>query len=158
MAETLEQTAAQETEALDTAAGATPNESKAKAAASAKGAQDASNQSADSPAEIDDLQILIEKVKSTIATSLDDQAFDKELRKHIKKVKGWKDWSEHAKSAFAHMWAAQLLHNKAVDIKKDNKMDFTPVTGDSYKKLVRSLTHRVRFWVYINNIDTFTQY
>ena len=40
---------------------------------------------------------------------------------------------------------AQLLHNKAVDIKKDNKMDFTPVTGDSYKKLVRSLTHRVRF-------------
>jgi hypothetical protein len=24
-------------------------------------------------------------------------------------------------------------------------MDFTPVTGDSYKKLVRSLTHRVRF-------------
>jgi len=146
MAETLEQTAAPKAyEALDTAAGATPNESKAKAAASAKGAQDASNQSADSPAESDDLQILIEKVKSTIATSLDDQAFDKELRKHIKKVKGWKDWSEHAKSAFAHMWAAQLLHNKAVDIKKDNKMDFTPVTGDSYKKLVRSLTHRVRF-------------
>ena len=146
MAETLEQTAAPKAdEALDTAAGATPNESKAKAAASAKGAKDASNQSADSPAESDDLQILIEKVKSTIATSLDDQAFDKELRKHIKKVKGWKDWSEHAKSAFAHMWAAQLLHNKAVDIKKDNKMDFTPVTGDSYKKLVRSLTHRVRF-------------
>ena len=159
MAETLEQTASPKAdEALDTAAGATPNESKAKAAASAKGAQDASNQSADSPAESDDLQTLIEKVKSTIATSLDDQAFDKELRKHIKKVKGWKDWSEHAKSAFAHMWAAQLLHNKAVDIKKDNKMDFTPVTGDSYKKLVRSLTHRVRFWVYINNIDTFTQY
>ena len=146
MAETLEQSASPKTdEALDAAAGATPNESKANAAASAKGAQDASNQSADTSAELDDLQILIEKVKSTIATSLDDQAFDKELRKHIKKVKGWKDWSEHAKSAFAHMWAAQLLHNKAVDIKKDNKMDFTPVTGDSYKKLVRSLTHRVRF-------------
>jgi hypothetical protein len=145
MAETLEQTAALETEALDTAADAKSNETKAKAAASAKGAQDPSNSSADTSGELDDLQILIEKVKSTIATSLDDQAFDKELRKHIKKVKGWKDWSEHAKSAFAHMWAAQLLHNKAVDIKKDNKMDFTPVTGDSYKKLVRSLTHRVRF-------------
>jgi len=113
---------------------------------------------ADVPAPDDELGILIQKVKTTIATSLDDQAFDKELRKHIKKIKGWKDWSEHAKSAFAHMWAAQLLHNKAVDIKKDNKMDFTPVTGDSYKKLVRSLTHRVRFWVYINNIDTYTQY
>jgi hypothetical protein len=36
-------------------------------------------------------------------------------------------------------------------------MDFTPVTGDSYKKLVRSLTHRVRFWEYIHNIDTYTQ-
>lgn len=93
----------------------------------------------------DDLQVLIEKVKATITNSLDEQNFDKQLRKHIKKIKGWKDWSEHAKSAFAHMWAAQLLHNKAVDIKKDNEMDFTPVTGDSYKKLVRSLTHRVRF-------------
>jgi hypothetical protein len=37
-------------------------------------------------------------------------------------------------------------------------MDFTPVTGESYKKLVRSLTQRVRFWVYINNIDGNTQY
>jgi hypothetical protein len=100
---------------------------------------------ADVPAPDDELGILIQKVKTTIATSLDDQSFDKELRKHIKKIKGWKDWSEHAKSAFAYMWAAQLLHNKAVDIKKDNKMDFTPVTGDSYKKLVHSLTHRVRF-------------
>jgi len=151
MAETLEQTANLET---DTTLDATSDVLKAKTAALAKGAQDASDHSADSPVESDDLQILIEKVKSTIATSLDDQAFDNELRKHIKKVKGWKDWSEHAKSAFAHMWAAQLLHNKAVDIKKDNKMDFTPVTGDSYKKLVRSLTQRVRFWVHINNIDT----
>jgi hypothetical protein len=134
MAETLEQNANIETGvAVDAASGA------------AKATQDASTQSADSPAESDDLQILIEKVKTTLATSLDDQAFDKELRKHIKKVKGWKDWSENAKSAFAYMWAAQLLHNKAVEIKKDNQMDFTPVTGDSYKKLVRSLTSRVRF-------------
>jgi len=146
MAETLAQNVNIETdEALEVPADTTSAASKAKAAALAKGAQGISNQSADSPAELDDLQILIEKVKSTIANSLDDQVFDKELRKYIKNTKGWKDFSEHAKSAFAHMWAAQLLHNKAVEIKKDNKMDFTPVTGDSYKKLVRSLTHRVRF-------------
>ena len=142
MAETLEQYANIET---GIAVGAASGAPKAKAAASAKATQDASNQSADSPAESDDLQILIDKVKTTLATSLDDQAFDKELRKHIKKIKGWKDWSENAKSAFAYMWAAQLLHNKAVEIKKDNQMDFTPVTGDSYKKLVLSLTSRVRF-------------
>ena len=159
MAETLEQTVDIDTDkALDAAVDAKSGASKAETGALAKGSQDASNNSADSPTEPDDLKILIEKVKATIATSLDDQAFDKELRKHIKKIKGWKDWSEHAKSAFAHMWAAQLLHNTAVEIKKDNKMDFTPVTGDSYKKLVRSLTHRVRFWVHINNIDTYTQY
>ncbi len=105
---------------------------------------DDANQAPEAPPD-DDLGLLIQKVKATITTSLDAQDFDKELRKHIKKIKGWKDWSEHAKSAFAYMWAAQLLHNKAVDIKKDNKMDFTPVTGESYKKLVRSLTHRVRF-------------
>lgn len=145
MAEILEQTTDLDTDASLAAAEASTESSADKAGATAKDPQENTNQAAEAPAADDELGILIQKVKTTIATSLDDQVFDKELRKHIKKIKGWKDWSEHAKSAFAHMWAAQLLHNKAVDIKKDNKMDFTPVTGDSYKKLVRSLTHRVRF-------------
>ena len=145
MAENLEQTTDLDTDAALAAAEASTESSADKAGAAAKDPQENTNQAAEAPAADDELGILIQKVKTTIATSLDDQVFDKELRKHIKKIKGWKDWSEHAKSAFAHMWAAQLLHNKAVDIKKDNKMDFTPVTGDSYKKLVRSLTHRVPF-------------
>ena len=145
MAETLEQTADSEIEkAIGAKAGSAPSDSSTPpSGAPVAAAQGSSNQTEDSTD--DDLGVLIQKVKTTISTSLDDQSFDKELRKHIKKIKGWEAWSEHAKSAFAHMWAAQLLHNKAVDIKKDNKMDFTPVTGDSYKKLVRSLTHRVRF-------------
>jgi hypothetical protein len=145
MAETLEQTADSEIDkAIGAKADSAPSDSSSPpSAAPVAAAQGSSNQAEDSPD--DDLGVLIQKVKTTISTSLDDQSFDKELRKHIKKIKGWEAWSEHAKSAFAHMWAAQLLHNKAVDIKKDNKMDFTPVTGDSYKKLVRSLTHRVRF-------------
>jgi hypothetical protein len=145
MAETLEQTADSEIDkAIGAKADSAPSDSSSPpSAAPVAAAQGSSNQAEDSPD--DDLGVLIQKVKTTISTSLDDQSFDKELRKHIKKIKGWVAWSEHAKSAFAHMWAAQLLHNKAVDIKKDNKMDFTPVTGDSYKKLVRSLTHRVRF-------------
>ena len=158
MAETLEQTADMDTDkAIAAKTGSAPSENSLPPVATpAAITAESSNQTEDSPD--DDLGVLIQKVKTTISTSLDDQSFDKELRKHIKKIKGWEAWSEHAKSAFAHMWAAQLLHNKAVDIKKDNKMDFTPVTGDSYKKLVRSLTHRVRFWVNINNIDTYTQY
>ena len=145
MAENLEQTTDLDTDAALAAAEASTESSADKAGAAAKDPQENTNQAAEAPVADDELGILIQKVKTTIATSLEDQVFDKELRKHIKKIKGWKDWSEHAKSAFAHMWAAQLLHNKAVDIKKDNKMDFTPVTGDSYKKLVRSLTHRVPF-------------
>ena len=146
MAETLEQAENLDSEAaLDATAGDAGKGVAAPHADKAKATQDGAQAAADAPAVDDDLGILIQKVKATVATSLDDQSFDKELRKHIKKIKGWQDWSEHAKSAFAHMWAAQLLHNKAVDIKRDNKMDFTPVTGDSYKKLVRSLTHRVRF-------------
>ena len=145
MTETIEQTSnidAGKVKAAKT--GSAPSDSSAPpSAAPAAITPESSNLREDSPD--DDLGVLIQKVKTTISTSLDDQSFDKELRKHIKKIKGWEAWSEHAKSAFAHMWAAQLLHNKAVDIKKDNKMDFTPVTGDSYKKLVRSLTHRVRF-------------
>ena len=146
MAETLEQAENTDSEvALDATAGDAVKNVAAPQADKAKAKQDAVQAAADAPDVDDDLGILIQKVKATVATSLEDQSFDKELRKHIKKIKGWQDWSEHAKSAFAHMWAAQLLHNKAVDIKRDNEMDFTPVTGDSYKKLVRSLTHRVRF-------------
>ena len=144
MADTLAQTATPDTDIA-----AAPPDGKLESSADTvvvpvKGTPNDSNSATEAPAD-DDLGLLIQKVKATITTSLDDQDFDKQLRKHIKKIKGWQDWSEHAKSAFAHMWAAQLLHNKAVDIKKDNKMDFTPVTGESYKKLVRSLTHRVRF-------------
>ena len=144
MAETLEPTVAPEPDPVIDAADAVSESSVAKTEAPAPAAPDTASQAAYAPPD-DALQALIEKVKTTITTSLDGQEFDKQLRKHIKKIKGWQDWSQHAQSAFAHMWAAQLLHNKAVDIKKDNAMDFTPVTGDSYKKLVRSLTQRVRF-------------
>lgn len=144
MAETQEQEQTDELDAVEDK-DAAPESPVAKDAPSAQVAPpEPVNPAPETPPD-DDLQVLIEKVKTTITNSLDEQNFDKQLRKHIKKIKGWQDWSEHAKSAFAHMWAAQLLHNKAVNIKKDNEMDFTPVTGDSYKKLVRSLTHRVRF-------------
>lgn len=141
MADTQEQTAEFD---ADKTANATPDKPSAKDVASAKGAPANPPNPASEALSDDELQVLIEKVKATITNSLDEQNFDKLLRKHIKKIKGWKDWSDHAKSAFAHMWAAHFLHNKAVDIKKDNAMDFTPVSGDSYKKLVRSLTQRVR--------------
>ena len=144
MADTLAQTDTSDTDGAAALPAAKLESMADTVAAPAKGAPNESNQATEAPPD-DDLALLIQKVKATITTSLDEQDFDKQLRKYIKKIKGWEDWSEHAKSAFAHMWAAQLLHNKAVDIKKDNKMDFTPVTGESYKKLVRSLTQRVRF-------------
>jgi hypothetical protein len=144
MADTLAQTDNPDKDGASTPPDAKLESTSDTVAAPAKGAPNESNQATEAPPD-DDLALLIQKVKATITTSLDEQDFDKQLRKYIKKIKGWEDWSEHAKSAFAHMWAAQLLHNKAVDIKKDNKMDFTPVTGESYKKLVRSLTQRVRF-------------
>jgi hypothetical protein len=144
MADTLAQTDNPDAKGASTPPGANLESTSDTVSAPAKGAPNESNQATEAPPD-DDLALLIQKVKATITTSLDEQDFDKQLRKYIKKIKGWEDWSEHAKSAFAHMWAAQLLHNKAVDIKKDNKMDFTPVTGESYKKLVRLLTQRVRF-------------
>jgi len=144
MADTLAQTDIPDAKGASTPPDAKLESTADKVPAPAMGAPKESIQSTEAPPD-DDLALLIQKVKATITTSLDEQDFDKQLRKYIKKIKGWEDWSEHAKSAFAHMWAAQLLHNKAVDIKKDNKMDFTPVTGESYKKLVRSLTQRVRF-------------
>jgi len=91
------------------------------------------------------LQILIQQVKTTIAKNLDEEILDNHLINQIINIKEWKNWSEHAKSAYAHMCAAQFMHNVAVGIKKEHKMDFAPVTGESYKKLFISWTARVRF-------------
>lgn len=87
MAETLEQTADTDTDkAIAAKTGSAPSDSSVPpSAAPAAITPESSNQTEDSPD--DDLGVLIQKVKTTISTSLDDQSFDKELRKHIKKIK-----------------------------------------------------------------------
>lgn len=58
----------------------------------------------------DDLQQIIEQIKSNIQNSLDDQQMDAFIRKQVKKVKDWDTWSASAKLAYANILTTEILY------------------------------------------------
>jgi hypothetical protein len=85
MAETLEQTADMDTDkAIAAKTGSAPSDNSVPpVAAPAAITPESSNQTEDSPD--DDLGVLIQKVKTTISTSLDDQSLIKNCANILKK-------------------------------------------------------------------------
>lgn len=99
-------------------------------------------QTADIPAPVatDDIQIFINQVKETIQASLEDQEIDQSLRPQIEKIEDWDKWSTHAKTAYSHLLAAQLLRAKAMKIRITHALDFTDSNKSSYEDLMKALS------------------
>ena len=92
------------------------------------------------PAAADDIQTFINKVKETIQASLEDQEIDQALRPQIEKIEDWDKWSTHAKTAYSHLLAAQLLRAKAMTIRITHALEFTDANKSSYEDLMKSLS------------------
>lgn len=88
----------------------------------------------------DDIQTFINKVKETIQASLEDQEIDHALRPQIEKIQDWDKWSTHAKTAYSHLLAAQLLRTKAMTIRMTHALEFTDSNKSSYETLMKSLS------------------
>lgn len=88
----------------------------------------------------DDIQTFINKVKETIQASLEDQEIDHALRPQIEKIQDWEKWSTHAKTAYSHLLAAQLLRTKAMTIRMTHALEFTDSNKSSYETLMKSLS------------------
>lgn len=88
----------------------------------------------------DDIQTFINQVKETIQASLEDQEIDQALRPQIEKIEDWDKWSTHAKTAYSHLLAAQLLRAKAMTIRITHALEFTDSNKSSYEDLMKSLS------------------
>jgi hypothetical protein len=95
-----------------------------------------------SSAVTDDIQTFINQVKETIQASLEDQEIDQTLRPQIEKIEDWDKWSTHAKTAYSHLLAAQLLRAKAMTIRITHALEFTDSNKSSYEDLMKVLSRR----------------
>ena len=51
-------------------------------------------------------------------------------------------WSEHARNAYAHLIAAEIIHSKAADICIENGIEFEKTGRSEYEHLLRAVQKR----------------
>ena len=88
------------------------------------------------------LQGCVAKIHETIQNDLDDRELVKVLKKHVRKLKEWDQWSEHARNAYAHLIAAEIIHSKAADICIENGIEFEKTGRSEYEHLLRAVQKR----------------
>ncbi len=90
------------------------------------------------------LQSFIDKIKETIQLSLDEKELDLVIKRRLKKLDDWETWSTEARTAFSHLIAAEILSNKASDIRIDNAIAFDEDHQSAVDELVAILKKRRR--------------
>ena len=84
----------------------------------------------------------VDKIHETIHNDLDDRELVKVLKKHVRQLKEWDQWSEHARNAYAHLIAAEIIHSKAASICIDNGIEFERTGKAEYEHLLRAVQKR----------------
>jgi hypothetical protein len=90
------------------------------------------------------LQSFIDKIKETIQLSLDEKELDSVIKRRLKKLDDWDTWSQEARTAFSHLIAAEILSNKASDIRIDHAIAFDEDHQSAFDELVAILKKRRR--------------
>ncbi len=90
------------------------------------------------------LQSFIDKIKETIQLSLDEKELDLVIKRQLKKLEDWDTWSNEARTAFSHLIAAEILSNKASNIRIDHGVAFEDDHQSAFDELVTFLKNRRR--------------
>ena len=90
------------------------------------------------------LDSFIDKIKETIQLSLDEKELDLVIKRRLKKLDEWETWSTEARTAFSHLIAAEILSNKASDIRIDHAIAFDDDHQSAFDELVIFLKNRRR--------------
>ena len=88
------------------------------------------------------LKDCVDKIHETIQNDLDDRELVKVLKKHVRQLKEWPKWSEHARNAYAHLIAAEIIHSKAASICIENGIEFENKGRAEYEHLLRAVQKR----------------
>jgi hypothetical protein len=90
----------------------------------------------------DGLQTFIDKIKETIQLDLDEKELDLVIKRRLKKMEDWENMSVQARTAFAHLLAAEVLSDKASDIRMDHAIAFSADHRSAFDDLVTILRNR----------------
>lgn len=90
------------------------------------------------------LQALIEQVKATIQLSLDEKELDAVIKRRLKKMDEWHTLTTEAQSAFSHLLAAEILSDKAANIRIDHGVAFSEDHQPAFDALLTLLRNRRR--------------
>lgn len=88
------------------------------------------------------LQSFIDKIKETIQLDLDEKELDLVIKRRLKKMEDWENMSVQARTAFAHLLAAEVLSDKASDIRMDHAIAFSADHRSAFDDLVTILRNR----------------
>lgn len=100
--------------------------------------------SPEGPPADDALQAFIDKIKETIQLDLDEKELDLVIKRRLKKMEDWESLSLEARTAFSHLLAAEVLTDKASDIRIDHAMAFSENHKSAFDDLVQILRNRRR--------------
>jgi hypothetical protein len=100
----------------------------------------------EAPAPDPEFVALLEKVKSNIQDTLDEEQLTKALSKRIKKIKNWEQLSESAKITCVHILTTQILYkNTDVEIEVDELSVAENEERDIFYEFVNSMSGRPYF-------------
>ena len=90
------------------------------------------------------LQALIEQVKTTIQLSLEEKELDAVIKRRLKKMDEWHSLTAEAQTAFSHLLAAEILNDKAANIRIDHGVAFDKDHQPAFDTLLNMLRTRRR--------------
>lgn len=90
------------------------------------------------------LQSFIDQVKATIQLSLDEKELDAVIKRRLKKLDDWNSLTAEAQTAFSHLLAAEILSDKAANIRIDHGVAFSDDHRSAFDELLTLLRTRRR--------------
>lgn len=90
------------------------------------------------------LQAFIEQVKATIQLSLEEKELDAVIKRRLKKMDEWHSLTAEAQTAFSHLLAAEILSDKAANIRIDHGVAFGEDHQPAFDALLTLLRNRRR--------------
>lgn len=99
---------------------------------------------ADAPPSDEVLQTFIDQIKATIQLSLDEKELDAVIKRRLKKLDDWHSLTTEAQTAFSHLLAAEILSDKAANIRIDHGVAFSDDHRSAFDELLTFLKSRRR--------------
>ena len=92
------------------------------------------------PAELPpELQACVEKIRNTIGSALSEEELIAVLKKNLRPLRDWPRWSEPAREAYAHLLAAQAIHDKALSLCITHGLALEDAELNRYQQSLQSL-------------------